>query len=123
MNRTYRPEDIEVITTVRFATPDGEIHNTLAEALAHTPPHPTTYKMWESDKDSGIVPADPDSCTFIFLPDMDSMQDFKRDMFEIGNCVDGIEDPGWYTWSSDIFVWEPMSAAVRIILEYLSSKE
>lgn len=123
MNHTYRPEDIEVITTVRFATPDGEIHNTLAEALAHTPPRPITYKMWKSDREDGIVPADLESCAFLFLPDMDSVQDFERDMRECDYCLDGIEEPGWYTWNSCLFEWESMSEDVRIILEYLNPEE
>lgn len=123
MSCTYRPEDIEVITTVRFATPDGEIHNTLAEALAHTPPRPVTYKMWKSDKNDGIVPADIDSCAFLFLPDMDSVRDFEKDSRECGCCVDGIEEPGWYTWNSNLFEWESMIEDVRIILEYLNPEE
>ena len=119
----YRPEDIEVITTVRFATPDGEVHDTLAEALAHTPPRRVTYKMWKPDREIGIVPAGLDSCVFLFLSDMDSVQDFERDMHKEDFCVDGIEEPGWYTWSHTLFKWEVMSDDVRILLEYLKSEE
>lgn len=123
MKKTYRPEDIEVITAVRFATPDGEIHDTLAEALAHTPPRPTSYKMWKSDKDNGIIPADSDSCAFLLLPDMDSVQDFEKDMRELDYCTDGIEEPGWYFWNAVLFEWESLSDDMRIILEYLNSEE
>lgn len=122
--KTYRPEDIETITTVRFATPDGKIHDTLAEALAHTPPRPATYKMWKSDKDNGIVPVtDFESCIFLFLPDAESVLDFERGMREHDYCLDGIEESGWYTWNACLFEWELMSDDVRTLLEYFESRE
>ena len=122
--KTYRPEEIEVITTVHFATPDGEIHDTLADALAHPIPRSVTYKMWKADDDEGIVPiTDFGKCAFLFLPDAESVLDFETGMRECDYSLDGIEGPGWYFWSDDLFIWEPMSANVRTILEYLSSEE
>lgn len=119
----YRPEDIEVITTVRFATPDGEVHDTLAEALAHTPPRLTAYKAWKSDPDNGIVPANLESCTFLFLPDANAVQEFEEDMNACDYTLEGIDGTGWYAWNTTLVEWEPMSEDMRTVLEYLLPKK
>lgn len=120
MKYTYRPEDIEVITTVRFATPDGEIHDTLAAALAHSIPRSVTYKMWRADGGEGIVPVtDFESCVFLFLPDAKSVLDFEDGMRECDYTLEGIEGPGWYFWNEDLLEWEVMRRDIQTILEYL----
>lgn len=46
----YKVEDIKIIPYVRFQTPDGVVHETLAEALEHTLVYRPKYKLWATNK-------------------------------------------------------------------------
>lgn len=102
----YNPEEIEIITTVQFRTPDGEIHNTLIEALNHSPAYKPGYKMWAANKLEGVFETDDiDQAGFVYLPNVRSMEDFINDSQAAGYTVDGIEGEGWYTWDSNNYTW------------------
>ena len=52
----YNPSEIETVVTVQYRTPDGVVHDTLAEALEHTPSPPEPeYEMWASNKREGVL--------------------------------------------------------------------
>jgi hypothetical protein len=119
----YNPNEIETIVTVQYRTPDGVVHDTLAEALSYTPPRPIAYKAWKSDPDSGIVPANLESCTFLFLPDANAAQEFEEDMNACDYTLEGIEGAGWYAWNNTLLEWESMSEDMRTVLEYLLPKK
>lgn len=51
----YNPNEIETVVTVQYRTPDGVVHETLTEALEHTPVYRPKYKLWAANKLEGVL--------------------------------------------------------------------
>lgn len=103
----YNPDEIKTIVTVQYCTPDGVLHETIAEALRHTPSPPEPeYEMWASNKRDGIFDTeDIDQAAIVFLPHAHAVEDFINDSQTRGCIDDGIDGPGWYTWDADNCAW------------------
>lgn len=120
----YNPNEIETIVTVQYRTPDGEIYNTIAEALGYRQLTKPGYTAWKEDPEKGIAPTDDlESCAFVHLPDEKALDDFLAEMEVIGCTTDGITETGWYEWYSECWEWRPLSSAVEEIFKILQSKD
>lgn len=102
----YNPNEIETIVTVQYRTPDGVIHDTIAEALEHTPLGCSEYKMWAANKIDGVFETeDIEQAGFVYCPDSRAAEDFINDSQSGDFTVDGIDGAGWYTWDSINYIW------------------
>lgn len=114
----YNPSEIETIVTVQYRTPDGVIHDTLAEALEHTPVYHPEYKLWAANKLEGVFETeDIEQAGFVFCPDNRSADDFISDCESKGYTVDGIDGEGWYTWDSNNYTWVLMPEGTISLFE------
>lgn len=118
----YNPNEIETIVTVQYRTSDGVVHDTLVEALEHTPIGCPKYKMWAANKIDGVFETeDVEQASFIYCPDNRSVDDFINDCQSEGNTVDGIDSKGLYTWDSNNYVWVLMPEGAISLFENLLS--
>ena len=109
----YNPNEIETIVTVQYRTSDGVVHDTLVEALEHTPIGCPTYKMLAANEDRGVFETeDIDLAAFVYCPDNRSAEDFTNDCQSEGCTVDGIDGKGLYTWDSNSYTWVLMPEGV-----------
>ena len=102
----YNPKEIETVVTVQYRTPDGVVHDTLEEALGHTPVYRPEYKLWAANEFEGVFETDDiEQAGFVYCPNARSADDFINDCQSEGNTVDGIDGEGWYTWDSYHYTW------------------
>lgn len=114
----YKVEDIKIIPYVRFQTPDGALHETLEEALEHTPAYRPEYKMWAANKLDGVFETeDIEQAGFVYCPNARSADDFVDDCQSEGYTVDGIDGEGWYTWDSYHCAWVLMPEGTISLFE------
>lgn len=114
----YNPNEIETIVTVQYRTPDGVVHETLAEALEHTPVYRPKYKLWAANKFEGVFETDDiEQAGFIHCPDNRAAEDFVNDCEGKGYTVDGIDGEGWYVWDEDNYAWVRMPEGTISLFE------
>ena len=112
----YNPSEIETIVTVQYHTPDGVVHDTLAEALEHAPVYHPKYKLWAANRLEGVFEtADIEQAGFIYCPDNCAAEDFVNDCEGYG--VDGIDGEGWYVWDEDKYAWVCMPEGTISLFE------
>lgn len=118
----YNPNEIETIVTVQYRTSDGVVHDTLVEALEHTPIGCPTYKVLSANEDRGVFETeDIDLAAFVYCPDNRSVEDFINDCQSEGYTVDGIDGKGLYTWDSNNCAWVLMpEGAITLFETFLS---
>ena len=103
----YQVKDIKIIPYVRFQTPDGVLHNTMEEALAHRPPHckPGQYAMWcfseEKYKHTDLL----NEAVLVFISDDNAVVEFERSCGWEEVNTDGVTGPGWYAWDPSECIW------------------
>ena len=116
----YNPSEIETIVTIQFRTPDGVVHETLAEALEHTPVYRPEYKLWAANKLEGIFETDDiEQAGFVYCPNARSADDFVNDCLSEGNTVDGIDGEGLYVWNWNNGGWVLMPEGTISLFENL----
>lgn len=116
----YNPNEIETIVTIQYRTPDGVVHETLAEALEHTPIYHPVYRMFASNKDDGVFETkDVEQAAFVYCPDNRSVANFANDCQSEGYTIDGIDGKGWYIWNSDNYAWALMPEGVISLFKEL----
>ena len=114
----YNPNEIETVVTVQYRTPDGVVHDTLAEALEHTPVCNPEYKMWACNKLEGVLKTDDiNQAEFVYCPNARSVEDFINDCLSEEVTVDGIDGEGWYTWDSNNYAWVLMPEGTISLFE------
>lgn len=114
----YNPNEIETVVTVQYRTPDGVVHETLAEALEHTPIYRPKYKLWAANKLEGVFETDDiEQAGFICCPDNCAAEDFANDCEDKGYTVDGIDGEGWYVWDEDNYAWVRMPEGTISLFE------
>ena len=103
----YKIEDIKIIPYVRFQTPDGALHETMEEALAHRPPHckPGQYVMWCFSEGKYEHADLPNEAVLIFIFDNDGAAEFEKDFDWEAAPTDGVAGPGWYAWDYTERTW------------------
>lgn len=118
----YNPNEIETIVTVQYRTPDGVVHDTLAEALEHISICHPTYKVLAANEDRGVFETeDIDLAAFVYCPDNRSVDDFINDCQSKGNTVEGIDGEGWYTWDWNNCTWVLMpEGTISLFKNFLS---
>lgn len=116
----YNPNEIETIVTVQYRTPDGVVHDTLAEALGHTAIYHPVYRMFASNKLEGVFETKGiDEAEFVYCPNNHSANNFINDCQSKGCIVDGIDGEGWYTWDSNNYTWVLMPEGTTSLFENL----
>lgn len=116
----YNPNEIETIVTVQYRTPDGVLHETLAEALEHISVYRPEYKLWAANKLEGVFETeDIEQAEFIYCPNNHSAEGFINDCESMGCTVDGIDGEGWYTWDSNNYAWVLMPEGTISLFENL----
>lgn len=114
----YNPNEIETVVTVQYRTPDGVVHETLAEALEHTPVYRPKYKLWAVNGDEGVFETeDINLAAFLYCPDTRSVDDFINDSQSEGCTVDGIDGKGLYTWDLNSYAWVLMPEGTISLFE------
>lgn len=103
----YNIKDIKIIPYVRFQTPDGVLHDTMKEALAHRPPHckPGQYAMWCCSEGEYSPTNERFEAVLVFIFDNKAAADFEEDCDFYGSSSDGVSGPGWYAWDHPEKTW------------------
>lgn len=114
----YNPNEIETIVTIQYRTPDGVLHETLAEALEHTPVYNPEYKLWAANKLNGVFETeDIEQAGFVYCPSNRVADDFVNDCEAEGYTVDGIDGEGWHVWDGDTYAWVRMPEGTISLFE------
>ena len=114
----YNPNEIETVVTVQYRTPDGVVHDTLAEALEHTSVYRPKYKLWAVNEFKRVFETeDIESAGFVYCPDDCAEEDFVSDCESKGCTVDGIDGEGLYVWDEDNYVWVRMPGGTISLFE------
>ena len=114
----YKIEDIKIIPYVRFQTPDGTLHNTMKEALAHRPPYckPGQYAMWCFQEGKYNHTDLPQEASLVFISNHDGATELMKDFDWEEISTDGVSGPGWYVWVCPEEQWVPIPDNVGEIL-------
>ena len=103
----YKVEDIKIIPYVRFQTPDGALHETMEEALAHRPPHCKLgqYVMWSREGDGYSLTNECFEAILVFISTNEAAAEFEEDCDLAESSSDGVAGPGWYAWDYQEKTW------------------